>query len=240
MPTILPVAGDVRIHAVDGARYRFVPAGTFPMGATLNADEAPVHDVFLDAFWMMETEVTNALYRRCVVDGVCAPPNNNLWQDDAWADHPVTHVTWSQTTAYAEWAGGRLPTEAEWEKAARGIDGRMFPWGSELTNEEHLNFNSQGTTAVGTFAAGASLYGVLDMAGNVEEWVSDWYSPTYYGESPEQNPRGPEEGVKRVVRGGSFKSNRGGARAAVRAGAFPDWEFDNTGFRIVLPATEIQ
>jgi formylglycine-generating enzyme required for sulfatase activity len=232
-PTPLPVAGDLRLNTVDGARYRFVPAGPFAMGSTVNPDEAPVHVVALDAFWIMETEVTNAHYRQCVTAGACTAPNNERWQEEAFADHPVTHVDWHQATAYAEWAGGRLPTEAEWEKAARGTDERMFPWPGETSDDEHLNFNAQATTAVGSFGAGASPYGLLDMAGNVEEWVADWHSPTYYAEAPAANPTGPETGLFRVVRGGSFISNRGSVRTTARGRAVPDSTYAGVGFRVV-------
>ncbi|HRW06252.1 MAG TPA: SUMF1/EgtB/PvdO family nonheme iron enzyme, partial [Caldilineaceae bacterium] len=234
-PTTAPVAGDLLVHEADGGRYHFVPAGPFPMGSTISGDEMPIHAVTLDAFWIQETEVTNAQYGRCVTAGVCTAPNNQTWQDATFADYPVTHVDWHEAAAYAAWVGGRLPTEAEWEKAARGDDERMFPWQGEVTDDEHLNFNTQATVAVGSFVAGASPYGLLDMAGNVEEWVIDWYSPTYYAESPDENPQGPETGLFRVVRGGSYTSNRGMVRATARGRAVPDSAFATVGFRVVLP-----
>jgi serine/threonine-protein kinase len=235
-PTATAAAGAVQIGTVDGALYHFVPAGPFTMGSTLGPDESPPHVVELDAFWIMETEVTNALYARCVEVDACTPPHNSQWQDAALADHPVTHVDWSQATAYAEWAGGRLPTEAEWEKAARGDDERMFPWPGDASDNEHLNFNAQAPVAVGSFPAGASPYGLLDMAGNVEEWVLDWYSPTYYSEAPAANPTGPNDGLFRVVRGGSFTSNRGMVRTTARGRAVPDSTFASVGFRVLQPA----
>ena len=111
----------------------------------------------------------------------------------------------------------------------------MFPWGGDVTDDEHLNFNTQATTAVGSFPAGASPYGLLDMAGNVEEWVNDWLSPSYYADSPSTNPQGPETGLFRVLRGGSYSSNRGQVRTTVRGRAVPDSNFPTAGFRVVLP-----
>jgi len=227
------VAGDLRVHEIDAARYRFVPAGPFTMGSSFSNDEMPVHTVALDSFWIMETEVTNAHYQQCVEAGACTPPKNIVWQDEPHSNHPVTDVDWDQAAAYATWVGGRLPTEAEWEKAARGTDERMFPWPNSITDATYLNFNAQGTMAVGSFPAGASPYGLLDMAGNVEEWVNDRYSPTYYVDSPTDNPQGPESGPLRVVRGGSFRSNRGLVRTTERGPAPPGSTFDNVGFRVV-------
>ena len=206
------------------------------MGSTVRPDESPIHTVTLDAYWIMETEVTNALYRQCVADAACTPPQNDRWQDRAFADHPVTDVDWEQAVAYGEWVGGRLPTEAEWEKAARGSDERMFPWLGDVTDDDYLNFNAQTTMAVGSFTPGASPFGLLDMAGNVEEWVIDWYDPDFYAESTVENPTGPMEGLFRVVRGGSFTSNRGMVRTTARGRALPDSTYESVGFRVVLPA----
>lgn len=207
------------------------------MGSAIERDEQPEHTVTVDSFWISETEVTNDQYARCVDAGVCTPPHNDLWRNPDQATYPVTHVDWEQANRYAQWAGGRLPTEAEWEKAARGTDGRTFPWGDDLTDDQRLNFNSMaGVVVVGSYPAGASPYGALDMAGNVEEWVADWYAPTTYAQSPRNNPTGPENGIFRVVRGGSFKSNRGGVRATVRGRAAPAINYDNVGFRVVAPA----
>lgn len=234
--TPVPVAGDQRTNAVDGAIYRFVPAGPFPMGSTMEANEQPVHTVALAAFWIMETEVTNAFYAQCVNADACTPPANATWQEPELANHPVTDVDWAQAVAYAIWAGGRLPTEAEWEKAARGTEEQLFPWAGESTDETRLNLLSTGAMPVGSFPAGASPFGLLDMAGNVEEWVADWYSPDYYATSPAEDPPGPATGLLRVVRGGSFNSNRGGVRTTARGRAQPDAHFPSIGFRVVLSA----
>lgn len=207
------------------------------MGSTIARDEQPAHTVAVDSFWIGQTEVTNAQYSRCVDDGACTPPHNDNWNQADQADFPVTHVDWEQANRYAQWAGGRLPTETEWEKAARGTDGRTFPWGDDVTDDQRLNFNSMaGVVSVGGYPAGASPYGALDMAGNVEEWVADWYAPDAYAQSTGPNPTGPTDGVLRVVRGGSFKSSRGGVRTSVRGRAAPAINFDNVGFRVVVPA----
>lgn len=205
------------------------------MGSTYK-DEAPVHEVRLDSYWIMQTEVTNAQYGKCVAAGVCNAPLNSHWQDIAMADYPVTDIDWNQATRYANWVGGQLPTEAEWEKAARGEDARTYPWGEETTDEQHLNFQNMvgAPMPVGSYPAGASPYGLLDMAGNVEEWVNDWHQPTYYAVSPSFNPLGPDTGTFRVVRGGSYNSSRGDVRTTVRGKALPDAEYPNTGFRVVV------
>lgn len=241
-PTVLPVqappaAGDQRVNPRDQARYVFVPSGDFLMGSTIARDEQPEHTVTITGFWIGQTEVTNAQYARCIADGACTPPHNDNWTNPDQADFPVTHVDWEQANTYAQWAGGRLPTEAEWEKAARGTDGRTFPWGDDVTDEQRLNFNAMtGAVAVGSYPAGASPYGALDMAGNVEEWVADWYAPDAYAQSSGANPTGPTTGILRVVRGGSFKSSGGGVRTSVRGRAAPAINFDNVGFRVVVPA----
>ena len=237
--TATPAAGDQRVNPRDQAIYLFVPGGDFLMGSTIARDEQPAHTVAVDSFWIGQTEVTNAQYSRCVDDGACTPPHNDNWNQADQADFPVTHVDWEQANRYAQWAGGRLPTETEWEKAARGTDGRTFPWGDDVTDDQRLNFNSMAgvvSVGVGGYPAGASPYGALDMAGNVEEWVADWYAPDAYAQSTGPNPTGPTDGVLRVVRGGSFKSSRGGVRTSVRGRAAPAINFDNVGFRVVVPA----
>jgi formylglycine-generating enzyme required for sulfatase activity len=230
-------AGSLWSHPVDSATYVFVPEGEFTMGSEdSRTDAQPPHTVFLSDYWIMQTEVTNSQYKLCVEAGVCTPPANDRWNDSIYADHPVTQVTWQQAYEYARWIGGRLPTEAEWEKAARGVDGRIYPWGNELQGETLLNYNfSTGDTVpVGSYPAGASVYGVLDMAGNVEEWVADWYAPDYYASAPTQDPSGPEEGVLRVLRGGSYFSNRQAILATSREKALPDTHFDSVGFRVSI------
>ncbi len=189
--TPMPAAGDTMTRPEDGMVMVHVPAGAFEMGSDDGYDdEKPVHTVYLDAYWIDRTEVTNAQYRRCVQAGECR--ESACAGDGAYngADQPVVCVSWDDAAAYCEWAGGRLPMEAEWEKAARGTDGRAFPWGNEFDCRKG-NFDDETelddytvpggpdcdgydrTAPVGSYAAGASPYGALNMAGNVREWVSD-------------------------------------------------------------------
>lgn len=177
-------------------------------------NEVPEHDVTLAAFWMDQLEVTNAMYGLCVQAGACTLPQSlksqrrpSYFDNPEFKDYPVIYVTWGQAKTYCEWAGRRLPTEAEWERAGRGDDFRTFPWGENKADGLLANFNMVvgDTSRVGTYPAGASPFGVLDMAGNAAEWVSDLYSSTY-NNAGTSNPTGPAEGttLSRVVRGGSL------------------------------------
>jgi len=205
----------------------YVSAGNFTMGSDSGSryrDEEPVHTVYLDAFWIDQTEVTNVEYALCVQDGRCSlPQNTTQYFDSNYANHPVVSVSWNDATAFCSYAGGRLPTEAEWEKAARGADGRTYPWGNDAPNNNLLNYNNAvgATTEVGGYPNGASPYGALDMAGNVWEWVADWYNETYYGSSPLSNPLGPNSGEWRVVRGGAWLDGAYSVRSAVRYALAP-------------------
>ncbi|MBE2240910.1 MAG: SUMF1/EgtB/PvdO family nonheme iron enzyme [Caldilineaceae bacterium] len=224
-------------NPIDEALFVKVPAGEFLMGSPDGEgqdDEHPQHTVYLDAFWIMQTEVTNAQFARCVADGACSAPNNSRWQDATYADHPVTYVDWNQANSYAQWAGGRLPTEAEWEKAARGTDGRTWPWGEEQPAESLANCCDfvNDTVPVGSYPAGASPYGALGMAGNVWEWTADWYDSSYYGQSPTQNPTGPASEQFRVLRGGSTWNDANVVRVASRYRLVPDSRFRFIGFRV--------
>jgi formylglycine-generating enzyme required for sulfatase activity len=238
-----PKAGDTRIRPTDGALMVFVPAGEFQMGST-DADrdgrdeEKPEHTVTLDAFWVDKTEVTNDQYRKCVEAGDCEEPT--CWDngDLNAPDQPVVCVTWDDAQAYAAWAGGRLPTEAEWEKAARGTDGRFYPWGEDVPDCEDANFKGclGRTASVGSYPGGASPYGALDMAGNAWEWVADWYDEAYYSNAQTDNPQGPDSGERRAIRSGSFDMSEPRLRTAFRAGALPAYSNWDLGFRVVLPA----
>jgi serine/threonine-protein kinase len=238
-----PKAGDTWTRPADDAEMVFVPAGPFQMGST-DADrdaydcEKPTHAVTLDAFWIDKTEVTNAQYRQCVEAGACEEPS--CWDngDLNAADQPVVCVTWDDAQAYAAWAGGRLPTEAEWEKAARGTDGRLYPWGENAPDCKDANYKGcvARTVAVGSYPKGASPYGALDMAGNAWEWVADWYDNTYYSNAPSDNPQGPDGGERRVVRGGSFDMSEARLRTAFRIGNLPAYSNWDIGFRVVVPA----
>jgi len=197
----------------------FIPEGKFRMGgmdARSAPDERPAHYVTLDAYWMDQVEVTNAMYLLCVHTGPCKPPQNfrslrrpDYFNNLEFNDYPVVYVAWEQAKTYCEWAGRRLPSEAEWEHAARGDDWRTFPWGEDKADGLRANFNMLvgDTSRVGTYPLGASPFGVLDMAGNVAEWTNDFYSGTYYEKLADAlNPTGPETSgsLRRVVRGGSL------------------------------------
>ncbi len=229
VPTATPET--IKISTADGMTQLLIPAGTVKMGGLdvlLENDEIPAHDVTLDAFWMDQVEVTNGMYNLCVQAGVCRLPvklnsdnRGDYFGNPEFQDYPVIQVTWFDANTYCQWAGRRLPTEAEWERAARGDDLRTYPWGGEPPNELNSNANNivGDVTRVGSYPAGASPFGVLDMAGNVWEWVADYYSGRYYGESPAINPLGPEHGglnFLRVIRGGSFQDNMFNLRVSNR------------------------
>ncbi|WKZ37726.1 MAG: SUMF1/EgtB/PvdO family nonheme iron enzyme [Anaerolineales bacterium] len=213
----------MRISPKDGMPQLWIPAGSFIMGGMdvqRKNDELPAHEIHLNAFWMDQVEVTNGMYALCVQAGSCRPPAQNrsdnreeYFGNPEFQDYPVVHVTWRDANVYCRWAGRRLPSEAEWERAARGNDKRNYPWGDELPNQYNSNsLNIVGdTTRVGSYAEGASPFGVLDMAGNVWEWVADRYRPDYYAKSPAENPTGPADDEVfnnlRVIRGGSFQED---------------------------------
>jgi formylglycine-generating enzyme required for sulfatase activity len=196
-----------------------IPAGEFLMGTEDGLPDArPVHRVVLSSYWIDAYEVTNEQYRRCVKSGVCAPPKDRSAFDDAQqANHPVTNVTWSQARAFCQWNEKRLPTEAEWEKAARGTDGRRYPWGDaqgvidaivkQRTHNGEGRGGSVGVMPVGSFPQAASPYGVHELVGNVWEWVKDWYAEDFYATTPVHDPQGPLGGTFRVLRGGNWGEN---------------------------------
>ena len=213
----------------------FVPGGDFLMGSPANdpnagSDMKPQHKVILDAFWIDKTEVTNALYAKCVGDGVCRSPVNAgensaqaYYGNPKYDNYPVQGIRWTDGQTFCKWAGARLPSEAEWEKAARGTDGRLYPWGNQPPDATRLNFdrNVGGPSAVGSYPAGASPYGALDMAGNLWEWVADWYSHDFYQRSPALNPLESEPQAYRACRGGSWNSSAERARADYRGNEDP-------------------
>jgi formylglycine-generating enzyme required for sulfatase activity len=194
--------------------------------------EQPVHTVYLDAFYIDKTEVTNAQYRECVEVGACGAPSGSYYDNALYAQHPVVWVNWNEANNYCRWAGKRLPTEAEWEKACRGTDGRTYPWGEGIDCGYAQYADCAGKTLlVGSRPKGASPYGALDMAGNVWEWVADRYDLDYYSQSPERNPPGPDSGERRVIRGGSLEDNEYLARCANRYWYYPGHGLNDVGFR---------
>jgi formylglycine-generating enzyme required for sulfatase activity len=246
-PAALQPAPSASLHATwnrptDGMVLFYVPGGIFQMGsAEGDAEEQPVHSVTLDSFWIDQTEVTNAQYARCVATGVCSSPSplssvtrDSYYGDSQYDDYPVIYVTWDQARTYCQWVGGRLPTEAEWEYAARGPDGHLYPWGNDRTNDRLANYagNVGDTTRVGSYPDGQSWVGAMDMAGNVWEWVNDWYGG--YPSEAQVNPTGPASGPGRVLRGGSWLNNGEGVRAAGRPNSRPDLRYDSLGFRCVV------
>ncbi len=224
---------------IDGSALAYVPFSEFMMG---NEDSnAPAHKVTLDGYWIYATKVTNRMFAQCVAVGACTPPAQELggavYGNPEYANHPVVGVTWDQSQAYCSWAQGQLPSEAQWEKAARGENGNLYPWGNADPACNLLNFAycNGSTSEVTAFKDGASPYGLYDMAGNVFEWTNDWYSETYYKESAIVNPTGPESGDYRVIRGSSFESYPDQIASAIRhfnAGANHRRDI---GFRCVVP-----
>jgi serine/threonine protein kinase/formylglycine-generating enzyme required for sulfatase activity len=258
----------------DGTAMRLIPEGGFLMGSTSaevdqavalcrqNPDgdscaraeyvsEMPQHSVFISAFYMDVTEITNGQYKACVNGGDCNPPasgsgvysRSNYYDQAQYANYPVVNVTWFDARDYCIWAGKRLPTEAEWEKAARGDDGRIFPWGNSF-NSNRTNTQDRGTSAiqpVGQYSNGASPYGILDMTGNVWEYVADWFDPDYYASSPDQNPTGPTSSPtgQRVLRSGSYANFQHYARIANRGAVEPGTSTPFRGFRCVIDAAAV-
>jgi formylglycine-generating enzyme required for sulfatase activity len=216
-----------------------VPAGEFTMGSLGgDSDEQPVRQVYVGAFFMDKHQVAVGQYARFLeATHQERPADWTAMNKPAYQNRPITNVDWAEADTYCKWAGKRLPTEAEWEKAARGTDGRTYPWGNEPPTRFHANagkevFSNRGTlTPVGTFEAGKSPYGIYDMAGNVWEWVSDWYDQDYYKSGPVQNPPGPRKGDYKVVRGGSWGSGADGLRAADRETHLLSFRGFGTGFR---------
>lgn len=198
-----------------------VPSGSFTMGSEEYTDTQPIHLVYLDSYYIDKYEVTNDKYAVFLNVRGNQMESGTLWldknvrihkvdgqweADPGYSDHPVIGVTWYGAVAYFDWRGARLPTEAEWEKAARGTDDRFYPWGNDELNCDHANQHGcvMDTTPVGSYPEGASPYGIMDMAGNVKEWTSDWYDAQYYERSPSKNPKGASSGAYRVMRGGSW------------------------------------
>jgi eukaryotic-like serine/threonine-protein kinase len=227
-----PKAGSEQVSSADGMLQVYIPAGSFQMGGLdtrAATDEKPVHKVDMKGYWIDKVEVTNAMYLLCVQAGVCNPPQNvtsesrpSYFNNPEFNDYPVVNVTWESAKKYCDWAGRRLPTEAEWEYAARGSTINTYPWGEQKPDGTYANFNyMQGDTSrVGNFAAGASPFGILDMAGNVLEWTNDFYNAEYYASGSANNPAGPNVRAnyfRRVARGGSYADPEVSIRLSKRA-----------------------
>ena len=242
-----------------------IPAGTFLMGSDKKVDrnaypaEFPQRKVYLDAFDIDKYEVTTVQFLKFVL----ATNSNPLidWQydggnfQDTMASHPVMHVSWFDAEAYCQWAGKRLPTSAEWEKAARGEDGRIYPWGNEPAGLSRANFGRTGLSgpvrdrperlllyppiiSVDKYENAVSPYGVFQMAGNVAEWTADWYDPHYYKKAPDRNPKGPEKGTQRAFRGGAWIDSTPSVRPAQRNGTDPQTKMNWLGFRCARDVKE--
>ncbi|MFN8435393.1 MAG: formylglycine-generating enzyme family protein [Anaerolineales bacterium] len=231
-----PQSGET-IKWIDGSTLIYIPGGSFTMGY---GGDAPVHSVSVDSYWMQETKVTNEMYNLCVKAGACTSPTQELggpvFTNPSFASNPVVGVTWDQAQAYCTWIQGSLPSEAQWEKAARGVNGNTYPWGEAAPTCDLLNYsNCYGrTTNVTTYEAGKSPFGVLDIAGNVFEWVYDWYDANYYATSPADNPTGPQTGQYRSIRGSSFETAEEQVLSAIRRFNEPTDSGRDIGFRCAV------
>jgi len=244
-PTLEPVvlsgpevAVGSTFRYLDGTLLVAVPAGPFTMGRKGGSDN-PEHTVTLSDYWIYSTKVTNRQYARCVKAGFCTPPdlNDNVgYTDYARFDDPVTGVDWNQADAYCSYVLGRLPTEAEWEKAARGPDANLYPWGSDEPSCDLLNFDDcEGmNTNVTKYPQSQSYYHALDMAGNAYEWVADWYDGYYYKTGPSEDPLGPKFGEKRSARSSGYKSTADAIPSYIRSLFSPDVHQRDLGFRCVV------
>ncbi|HET6446269.1 MAG TPA: formylglycine-generating enzyme family protein [candidate division Zixibacteria bacterium] len=263
-----PALGDSLTRPDDGMVMVYVPEGEFMMGSDEDevefalalcqaydtncslryfSIEQPQHELQLSSFWLDKTEVSNSQYQQCLEAGYCEEISCQDANDMIGEDQPAVCVTWNQAVSYCQWAGARLPTEAQWEYSARGLDGRRYPWGSEVDGQR-LNYCDANceldkrnddvddgyarTAPVGSYPDGASWVGALDMSGNVWEWTADWYGP--YTPEQQANPTGPETGDRRVLRGGSWHTSADHARSALRTYSDPNRSLNHVGFRCAL------
>ncbi len=279
-PTLTLNVDSMQVSEIDGMILVYVSAGEFEMGSSADKglaacqelyepfgnvecerswyeDGEPIHNVYLDAYYIDQREVTNTQYKKCVEDGACDLPwdtssytHVEYYRNSQFDNYPVIYVSWYDAQAYCEWAGRRLPTEAEWEKAAGGENGLFYPWGNTFDGEmvnfcdsncaefnwaswANPNYNDgyADIAPVGSYPTAASQYGVLDMAGNVWEWVADWYDEEYYNNSPFENPKGPSSGEAHVLRGGSWREVGDFVRTALRYTGYFEYSDNSIGFR---------
>lgn len=236
--------GAITVKAPHSAPMALIPAGEFAMGSDRGQDdEQPVHRVSVKAFYLDTQEVTVARYAEFLVSQ--RPDLPFKWNEATSGSHenkPVVGVNWYDARDYCRWVGRRLPTEAEWELAARGTEGRTYPWGDAHPTRSHANAGQttwrgyDTVTNVGRFELGKTPDGVYDLAGNLWEWVADWYDPTYYQFSPRENPSGPRSGPLRGLRGGAWNNDAQAIRSANRAGYAPDSRRNDVGFRCAKDA----
>jgi len=245
-PVIVPVPVDLsgppmevgsQFPYVDGSVLVAVPGGLFIMGH--GGQDNPEHEVNVSDFWLYRAKVTNSQFAFCVLQGKCTPPSpdkNEGYGDPLKSNHPVTGVNYQQAVDYCSFVHGRLPTEAEWEKAARGPEGNIYPWGDATPVCDLANFSrcENETTSVVDHPAGMSYYEALDMAGNVHEWVADWYDAKYYSNSPLDDPLGPDLGSTRSVRSSGFNSPAYETESARRFAFNPIFQLEDLGFRCVV------
>ncbi len=251
-----PAASVAAVKGKDGAPLVLISAGAFTMGSNDGLpNERPEHTATLDAYYIDQYEVTAGRYQKFVESaGRNMPPAQDDEAAQSVSDYPAVGMSWTAAAAYCKWVGRRLPTEAEWEKAARGTDGRRYPWGHMQPFVDIANYNrglwvSESITLVpvnggvegmsvrhGLKEGGKSPYGLYHMAGNAAEWVADWYDREFYLKAPEKNPTGPAAGEKRVIRGGSWADLPTALRVSARFSAEPDFEDRTIGFRCAMDA----
>lgn len=251
---ILPVAlhsdEPIKIKSAANDDMILIPEGEFVMGNDERAfDERPIHKLYIDAYYIDQFEATNEQYYKFWMNNRSHTPESfseeygiGKWPDRALKNpkHPVIGVSWHDAVAYADWIGKRLPTEAEWEKAARGLTDNYWSWGNSFTDTEAYANSWNGNDGydnmlapVGNYPKGVSPYGIMDMTGNVWEWVSDWYSDTYYRQSPKRNPKGPKTGTWRVIRGGAWIDKINRCTTTIRLYFYPNLKTSFIGFRLV-------
>jgi len=262
-PTVTPSITPYPTLIVDDrdAAMVLVPAGEFLMGSdTWTGSEKPAHTVYLDNFYIDQFEVSNTAFAKFLnevgnqIEGVAGKAHwveesdpdlrihriDGIWQpDEGWENHPMNEVTWFGARAFCEWREARLPSEAEWEKAARGTDGRTYPWGEEAPTCEMANFAGcfYISVPVDSYPEWVSPYGAYNMAGNVHEWTNDWYGEDYYANSPSENPTGPESGDYKVFRGGSWFNGNFNTRTTYRYPKLPVLTYMANGFRCAKSIT---